>query len=53
MDVIVTDLEEVLNVPLYFTEGLAFVDPPSQVYEGASLVRAWCVCQYSLHDSGS
>ena len=33
MDMIVTDMEEVINVPLHFCEGLTFVDAPSQVYE--------------------
>ncbi len=29
-----TDLEDIHQVPIYFVEGIAFSDAPSQIYEG-------------------
>jgi len=35
IDLVLTCVEEVGAVPLYFVDGIAIMDPPSQVYEGA------------------
>ncbi|GAX80614.1 hypothetical protein CEUSTIGMA_g8049.t1 [Chlamydomonas eustigma] len=34
IDQVLTDLEDIHQVPIYFVEGIAFTDAPSQVYEG-------------------
>ncbi|KAG1662271.1 hypothetical protein FOA52_002160 [Chlamydomonas sp. UWO 241] len=34
VDQVLVDLEDVKAVPVYFVEGLSFVDPPSSIYEG-------------------
>jgi hypothetical protein len=31
---VLTDLEDIHQVPIYFVEGIAVTDAPSQVYEG-------------------
>ncbi len=35
IDLVLTCVEEVGAVPLYFVDGIAIMDPPSQVYAGA------------------
>ncbi len=35
MSQVLTDLEDIHAVPVYFVEGISFMDPPSKAYEGA------------------
>eukprot|EP00983_Pelagomonas_calceolata_P099266 1158439-Pelagomonas_calceolata.AAC.5 len=35
IDLVLTCVEEVGAVPLYFVDGIAIMDPPSQIYEGS------------------
>lgn len=43
IDLVLTCVEEVGAVPLYFVDGIAIMDPPSQLYEGVHCVH---LCVY-------